>query len=77
MVIGGLTSFFTFKKTNNILKAWTIGVLASTSTGLLKELVDPLFNQTRNWKDLQFTALGGVIGASIVIPLRSRSDSSK
>jgi hypothetical protein len=68
-------SYFTFKKTDDKLKAWIFGFGASVAAGGIKELLDPvIFNGTRNVKDFQYTALGGVVGASIVIPLRSRKE---
>lgn len=75
VIIGGTLSYFIYKKTNKKFKAWLIGFAASATVGLLKEAADPsLFNGTRNAKDFQYTALGGLIGASIVIPLRSRKE---
>ncbi len=74
-VIGGTVSYFTFKKTDNKWKGIAAGLLASTGAGVLKELADPvLFNGTRNWKDFGYTALGGALGVSVVIPLRSRKE---
>ena len=70
-VIGGTVSYFTFKKTHNKWKGIAAGLLASSGAGLLKELADPvIFNGTRNWKDFGYTALGGMVGVSVIIPLR-------
>ena len=74
MIIGGAVSYLTFKKTDNKFKAWAFGTAASASIGLLKELADPLFNHDRNLRDLQYTTLGGIVGASVVIPLRRRRE---
>ncbi len=72
MIIGGVTSYLVFKKTDNKFKAWVIGAGIATGIGLLKEIVDPAFGRQRNLKDFQYTALGGFIGATIIIPLRRR-----
>ena len=72
-IIGGGTSYLVYRKTNNKLKAWLIGAATASAVGYLKEVVDPKwFNGTRSKKDFQYSVLGGVIGASIVIPLRRR-----
>ncbi|MEL4454810.1 hypothetical protein [Lutimonas vermicola] len=42
MAIGGVTSYFIYKKTNNKFKSWTIGTGVATVIGLAKELIDPL-----------------------------------
>ena len=77
-LIGGAVTYYTFKKTDDKIKAWILGFSASAMTGLLKEVIDPvLFNSTRNWTDFNYTALGGVAGASIVIPLRSTRKKSR
>ncbi len=73
MIIGGTVSYLTFRKTDNKVKSMAFGFLATVSIGALKEWADPvIFNGTRSWKDFQYTALGGVVGVSIVLPLRSR-----
>lgn len=69
-IIGGVTSYFVFKKTDNKLKAWLIGAGASVVVGLAKEAIDPYIGRTRSWEDFGFTVLGGGVGASIVIPLK-------
>lgn len=72
-VIGGTVSYFVYKKTNNKFKAWLIGAATASALGYLKEAVDPKwFNGVRSSKDYGYTALGGVIGAGIVIPLKRR-----
>ena len=73
VLIGGAVSYYTFKKTDDKLKAWLFGFSASALTGLLKEVVDPvLLNRTRNMTDFAYTVLGGGVGASIIIPLNSK-----
>ncbi|MBJ2174288.1 hypothetical protein JBL43_08565 [Aureibaculum sp. A20] len=72
-IIGGGTSYLVYRKTNSKLKAWLIGAATASAFGYLKEVVDPKwFNGTRSKKDFQYSVLGGVIGASIVIPLKRR-----
>lgn len=72
-VIGGTVSYLVFRKTDNKLKAWLIGAASAVVVGYLKEAVDPKwFNGVRSDKDFAYSALGGVIGASIVIPLKKR-----
>ena len=72
-VIGAGVSYLVFKKTDNKLKAFLIGTASATVIGYLKEVVDPKwFGGVRSNKDFGYTALGGIIGASIVIPLKRR-----
>jgi hypothetical protein len=71
-VIGGVTSFLVFKKTDNKLKSWLIGTGAATAAGLIKEAIDPALGRERSGQDLGYTVLGGAIGASIVIPLKKK-----
>lgn len=72
-VIGAGVSYFVYKKTNNKLKAWIFGVASASAIGFLKETVDPKwFNGVKSNKDFGYTSLGGVISASIVIPLNRR-----
>ena len=72
-IIGGGTSYLVYRKTNNKFKAWLIGAATAATIGYIKEAVDPKwFNGTRSKKDFQYSVLGGVIGASIVIPLKRR-----
>jgi hypothetical protein len=73
MVIGGVTSYFVFKKTDDKLKSWLFGAGAASAVGLVKELIDPSIGRERSGEDLGFTVLGGAIGASIVIPLKKKS----
>ena len=42
LAVGGVTSYFVYKKTNNKFKPWTIGTGAATVISLAKELIDPL-----------------------------------
>jgi hypothetical protein len=72
-LIGGVTSYFIYKKTNNKLKAWLIGFGTASAAGLLKEMLDPtLLSGRKSKEDALYSALGGAIGASIVIPLKKR-----
>ena len=72
-LIGGVTSYFVYKKTNNKLKAWLIGFGTASAAGLLKEMIDPTFlSGVKSREDALYSALGGAIGASIVIPLKKR-----
>ncbi len=72
-IIGGGTSYLVYRKTNNKFTAWLIGVTTASALGYLKEMVDPKwFNGERSKKDFQYSVVGGVIGASIVIPLKRR-----
>ena len=76
--IGAGVSFLVYKKTDNKLKAWFIGVASATAIGYLKEAVDPKwFGGVKSNKDFGYTALGGVIGASIVIPLKRKKTKEK
>ncbi len=77
-VIGAGVSYLVFKKTDNKLKAWLIGAASATAIGFLKEAVDPKwFDGVKSKKDFGYSALGGVIGASIVIPLKRRKIKEK
>ena len=71
-VIGAGTSYFVFRKTNNKVKSWLWGAVAAISVGLAKELIDPSIGRTRTGEDFGYTALGGAVGASIVIPLKPK-----
>ncbi len=78
VIIGGGVSYLVYKKTNNKLKAWLIGVGSAVAVGFLKEAVDPKwFGGVKSSTDVGYTALGGVIGASIVFPLKSRKTKEK
>ena len=73
-VIGGVTSYLVFKKTDNKVKAWIIGTATATAVGFLKEAIDPEFlSGVRSRTDALYTTLGGAFGASIVIPLKKRN----
>jgi hypothetical protein len=72
MVIGGVTSYFVYKKTNNKVKSWAIGTGASVLVGLAKEVIDSAVGKNFSGEDLGYTALGGAIGASIVFPLKKK-----
>lgn len=72
-IIGGVTSYYVFKKTDNKFKAWAFGTLAASAIGFLKEAIDPdLLSKVRNPTDALYTTLGGAFGASIVIPLKRK-----
>ena len=72
MVIGGITSFFTYKKSNNKLKSWAIGTGASVLAGIAKEAIDSAVGKEFSGEDVGYTVLGGAIGASIVFPLKKK-----
>jgi len=72
IIIGGATSFFTFKKSNNKLKSWAIGTGAAAVVGIAKEVIDSASGKDFSGADLGYTVLGGAIGASIVIPLKKK-----
>ena len=72
-VIGGGVSYLVYKKTGNKFKSWLIGAATATALGYIKEAVDPKwFNGVKSDKDFGYSALGGVIGAGIVFPLKKR-----
>ena len=71
-IIGGGVSYLVYRKTGNKLKSWLIGAATATAIGYAKEALDPSFGQIKSDKDFGYSALGGVIGASIVLPLRKR-----
>jgi uncharacterized membrane protein YdcZ (DUF606 family) len=73
MAIGGVTSYLVYRKTNNKFKSWAIGTGAATVIGLAKELIDPSIGRERSAQDFGYTVLGGVIGASVVFPLKKRT----
>ena len=72
VVIGGFTSYFTYKKTDNKVKSWAIGTGAAAAVGLLKEVIDSASGKDFSGADLGYTVLGGAIGASIVFPLKKK-----
>ncbi len=72
MIIGGVTSYLVYKKTNNKFKSWAIGTGAAAVIGLAKELIDPSFGRESSGADFGYTLLGGAIGASIVFPLKNK-----
>lgn len=77
-VIGAGVSYLVYKKTDNKFKSWLIGAASATAIGYLKEAVDPKwFGRVKSNKDFGYTALGGVIGASVVIPLKRRKTKEK
>ena len=72
LVIGGFTSYFTYKKSNNKVKSWAIGTGAAAAVGILKEVIDSASGKDFSGADLGYTVLGGAIGASIVFPLKKK-----
>ncbi len=72
-LLGGATSYLIYQKTDNKWKAWAVGLGASLLAGGIKEAVDPeLLGGSRSVKDFMYTSLGGILGASIVLPLNRR-----
>jgi len=72
-IIGGVTSYFVYKKTDNKFKAWVAGTLTAAAVGFLKEAIDPsLLSGVSNTTDAFYTSLGGAVGAGIVVPLKRR-----
>lgn len=68
--IGAGVSTYVYKKTQKRGLSWVAGVSVSALAGFLKEVVDStLLGKRSNWNDFNYTVLGGVTGASIVIPL--------
>lgn len=46
---------------------------AASTAGFLKEVIDPVFSdRSANMTDAAFTVLGGTLGASIIIPLKTK-----
>lgn len=72
LVIGGVTSYLVYKKTNNKFKSWVIGTGAAAVIGLTKELIDSATDRKVSGEDFGYTLLGGTIGASIVFPLKKK-----
>jgi hypothetical protein len=71
--LSGTVSYIVYTKTDNKLKAWLIGLGASVVVGGIKEALDPsFFGGTRNVLDFEYTVLGGVLGASIIIPMKGK-----
>jgi hypothetical protein len=78
IIIGGLTSYFVYQKTEDKLLSWIIAAGVASVVGLVKEWVDPLwFGDSRSFNDFAYTALGGMIGASVVIPLKKKGSKEK
>ena len=71
-VIGGGVSYLVYRKSGNKFKSWLIGAATATAVGYLKEAIDPSFGQVKSDKDFGYSALGGVVGAGIVFPLKKR-----
>lgn len=73
-VVSGLTSYYVYKKTNSKLKSRIIGAASAALLGYLKEVVDPKwFNGVRSGDDFKYSAFGAILGASVVIPLKSKN----
>ena len=70
LIAGGITRYV-FKKTKKRRLAWVTGVFVATLAGFLKEVADSkLFGKFSNWNDFNYTVLGGIVGASLAVPLR-------
>ena len=69
-LIGGLASYFIFKKTGNKIKSLVFGILIATFFGVGKELIDPYLGRNVDLLDLIYTILGGVVGSVIILARR-------
>ena len=69
-LIGGLVSYFIFKKTGNKVKSLVFGVLIATFFGVAKEVIDPYLGRDVDLLDLIYTILGGVVGSVIILVLK-------
>lgn len=76
-IIGGGVSYLVYRKTGNKFKSWLIGAATASAVGYLKEAIDPSLGNVKSDKDFGYSALGGVIGASIVFPLKKRKPKEK
>lgn len=76
-IIGGGVSYLVYRKTGNKFKSWLIGAATTTAVGYLKEAIDPSLGNVKSDKDFGYSALGGVIGAGIVFPLKKRKPKEK
>ncbi|MCK0130246.1 hypothetical protein MWU59_01925 [Flavobacteriaceae bacterium F08102] len=77
-LIGAGISYYVFTKTQNKVKSWIIAAVSTSLIAYVKEAVDPKwFGGVRSSKDFMFSALGSVVGASMVIPLNRRPKSQK
>ena len=73
LLIGGLVSFFIFKKTGNKTRSFLFGILVATLFGVGKELIDPYLGRDVDLLDLIYTILGGVVGSVIILVSKSSS----
>ena len=76
-VVGGGVSYLVYRKTGNKFKSWLIGAAAATVVGYTKEAIDPALGNVKSDKDFGYSALGGVIGAAVVFPLKKRKPKEK
>ncbi len=76
-IVGGGVSYLVYRKTGNKFKSWLIGAATATAVGYLKEAIDPSLGNIKSDKDFGYSALGGVIGAGIVFPLKRRKPREK
>lgn len=74
-IIGGATTCWTYQRTGKKSTSIAVGILTSATVGGLKEIIDnALVNKEGNVGDFAFTALGGLAGVSIAIPLARRKN---
>ena len=71
-MIGGGVSYLVYRKTGNKFKSWLIGAATATALGYVKEAIDPALGRIKSDEDFGYSVLGGIIGASIVFPLKKR-----
>lgn len=76
-LVGGGVSYLVYRKTGNKFKSWLIGAATATALGYAKEALDPSFGRIKSNKDFGYSALGGVVGATIVFPLKKRKSKEK
>lgn len=76
-IIGGGVSYLVYRKSGNKFKSWLIGAATASAVGYLKEAIDPSLGNVKSDKDFGYSALGGVIGAGIVFPLKKRKPKEK
>ena len=70
-LIGGLVSYFIFKKTGNKIKSLIFGILIATFFGVGKEVIDPYLGRNVDIYDLIYTVLGGVVGSLMILAIKS------
>ena len=79
LLIGGLVSYLTFKKTGNKIKSFVFGILITTLIGIIKEVIDPYLGGNLDKYDLIYTFLGSVVGSLLILLKRvfGENDMSK